>query len=79
MTSQIPNNENIKTFFYYFQKQFVTVPTDKAAKNFSFNCKKICISKLLNEIDLNGISNPINKFSSKTKNEIIPGNISLDK
>ena len=40
MTSQIPNNENIKTFFYYFQKQFVTAPTDKAAKNFSLIAKK---------------------------------------
>ena len=57
MTSQIPNNETVKTFLYYFQKQFVTVPTDKAAKKFSFNCKKIYTSKLLNEIDLNGIPN----------------------
>ena len=43
----------------------VTVPIDKAASNFSFICKKFCISKILNEIGLYVTLNPTYRFSSK--------------
>ena len=45
----------------------VIVPIDKAASNFSFICKKFCISKILNEIGLYGTLNPTYRFSSKKK------------
>ena len=42
----------------------VIVPTDKAATNFSFICKKFHISKILSKIGLNGTLNPTYGFSS---------------
>ena len=40
------------------------VPIDQAGSNFSFICKKFYISKILNEIGLNGTLSPTYGFSS---------------
>ena len=40
------------------------VPIDQAGSNFSFICKKFYISKVLNEIGLNGTLSPTYGFSS---------------
>lgn len=53
------------------------MPIDKAANNFLLICKKYFISKILNEIELNGTLNPPYEFSSKSKDEIIQENISF--
>ena len=53
------------------------MPIDKAANNFLIICKKYFISKILNEIELNGTLNPQYEFSSKSKDEIIQENISF--
>ena len=77
MRSAILNNENVKTVLLNFQKRCVILPIDKATKSFSFNCKKFYISKIFNEVGLNGTPNPAHEFSSKTKYETIYVNISF--
>ena len=47
------------------------MPIDQAADNLSFICGKIYISKILNEMGINGTTNPKYEFSSKSNNEII--------
>ena len=76
-TSKIVNNENVKTFFRNFQKQFVILPIDKAANNFSFICKKLYMSKIFNEVELNGTPNSTYEFARKPKDRIIRENISF--
>ena len=62
--SKLLHNENVKTFLYNFQKQFVIVPMNKAAKNLSYVCKQLYISKIFNEIGLNNTPNPPYKSMS---------------
>ena len=75
---KILNNKNVKTFLHNFQKQIIFVSIHKAATNFSFINKKTYVSKILNEIRLNGTPNPRSEFSSKTKDEIIYENSSFN-
>ena len=62
--SKLLHSENVKTFLYNFQKQFVIVPMNKAAKNLSYVCKQLYISKIFNEIGLNSAPNPPYKSMS---------------
>lgn len=63
--------ENVKTFIHSLQRQCIVGPIDEAAKKIFFICKKLYMLQILNEIGWNGTPNPVYKFSSKTKDEII--------
>ena len=48
-------HEYVRQYLKDFQTKFFIVHIDKALNKFSFICKKLSVSKLLNEIGLRGI------------------------
>ena len=48
-------HEYVRQYLKDFQTKFFIVTIDKALNKFSFICKKLSVSKLLNEIGLRGI------------------------
>ena len=60
-------------------RHFVIVPIDKAANNYAFICKSFYVSKLLNEVGING--NPNNTYSKTNEKieDLINNNVNLCK
>ena len=59
------------------QTKICIVSIDKASKNFSFICKKLYVSKLLDEIGLRVTQSDTYKLVNKLKNEVIDDNITI--
>ena len=59
------------------QTKICIVSIDKASKNFSFICKKLYVSKLLDEIGLRVIQSHTYKLVNKLKDEVIDDNITI--
>ena len=78
-TSKVLNDTEVKSYLQEFKNNFVIVPVDKAANNFSFICKKFYIYKILDEIGVNNSPNPTYSISKRTKDEIIYENICFSK
>ena len=64
----------VSTYLEQLHRRFVIVPIDKASNNFAFICKSFYISKILNEVGINTISNPTYKVCNDSKDEIINNN-----
>ena len=59
------------------QIKICIVSIDKASKNFSFICKELYVSKLLDEIGLRVTQSDTYKLVSKLKDEVIDDNITI--
>ena len=53
-TKSTLNDPDVMAYLEELRRHFVIVPIDKAANNFSFICKKYYVSRILQEVGLNG-------------------------
>ena len=66
-TRPVLKDPEVTQYLEQLHRRFVIVPIDKASNNFAFICKSFYISKLLDEVGLNG--NPSHTYS-KTNEDI---------
>ena len=75
--SPSPHDEEVWQYLKDLQTIYCIVLIDKVSNNFCFICKKIYVSKLLEEIGWSGIQSDTFKLVNKLKEEVIDDNITL--
>ena len=76
--SVLKDPEVIK-YLAQLHRYFVIVPIDKASNNFAFICKSFYVSKLLDEVGLNGNANHTYSKTNERMEDLIDRNINLCK
>ena len=79
ITKQILKDPEVKKDLEKLHRRFVIVPIDKASNNYAFICKSFYVSKLLDEVGVNGNLNPTYSKTNEKIEDLIENNVNLCK
>ena len=76
---KILKDPEVKKDLEKLHRRFVIVPIDKASNNYAFICKSFYVSKLLDEVGVNGNPNPTYSKTNEKMEDLIDNNVNLCK